>query len=132
MIFKLYNEGKIKLYTLKNRIVFQTSSDTCKSLNTNNYPFLINHILSSIKIDKMVSLSYYTSVSFLRLGNFNINAMTILFLIMGIILKTNNVSLKNITIGFLILSIPDLLSFKYIDTIITYYLILIFPSIINI
>jgi GR25 family glycosyltransferase involved in LPS biosynthesis len=131
MIFKLYNEDKIKLYSLKNRIAYQTSSDTCKSLNTSNYPFLINKLLSPIKIDKMVSLSYYTSVSFLRLGNFNINAMTILFLIMGIVLKTNNTSIKNITIGFIILSLPDLLSFKYIDTIITYYFILIFPSLIK-
>lgn len=131
MIFKLFNEGKIKLYSLKNRIAYQTSSDTCKSLNTNNYPYLINNLLSYIKIDEMVNLGYYTSVSFLRLGNFNINAMTILFLIMGIILKTTNVSLKNITIGFLLLSIPDLLSFKYIDTIITYYFILIFPSLIR-
>jgi hypothetical protein len=57
--------------------------------------------------------------------------MTILFLIMGIVLKTNNTSIKNITIGFIILSLPDLLSFKYIDTIITYYFILIFPSLIK-
>ena len=131
MIFKLYNEGKINLYSLKNRIAFQTSSDTCKSLNTNNYPFIINKFLSPIKIDKMVSLSYYTSVSFLRIGNFNINATTILFFITGCILKINksgNESIKNITIGFLILSLPDLLTFKYIDTIIIYYFILIFPS----
>lgn len=131
MIFKLYNEGKIRLYSLKNRIVFQTSSDTCKSLNTSNYPFLINRLLSPIKIDKMVSLSYYMSVSFLRIGNFNINAMTIMFLIIGYVLRSNNISLKNITIGFLLLSLPDLLTFKHIDTIITYYFILILPSLIK-
>ena len=130
MIFKLYNQGKIKLYSLKNRIVYQTSSDTCKSLNTNNYPFLINKLLSNIKIDKMVSLSYYFSVSFLRLGNLNINAMTIFFLIVGCIIKMKNINIKKITIGFFLLSLPDLLTFKYIDTIITYYFILIFPSII--
>jgi len=131
MIFKLYNEGKIKLYSLRNRIAYQTSSDTCKSLNTNNYPFLINKILSPIKIDEMVSLSYYTSVSFLRIGNFNINTMTILFLITGFILKNKNVSIKNITIGFLLLSSPDLIKFKYVDTIVIYYLLLIFPSLFN-
>jgi len=128
MIFKLYNQGKINIYSLKNRIVFQTSSDTCNSLNTNNYPFIINKLLSPIKIDKMISLSYYTSVSFLRIGNFNINTMTILFFIIGIILKNNNINIKNITVAFLILSLPDLVSFKYIDVIIIYYFILILPS----
>jgi GR25 family glycosyltransferase involved in LPS biosynthesis len=131
MIFKLYTEGNLNLYSLTNRIVYQTSSDTCNSLNTSNYPFILNKLLSFIHLDKMLRLNYYTSVSFLRFGDYNINAITCIMFIIGFILALCNINIKTLTIVFLLLSLPDIL-FNYgcFDVVVFHYVIYILPSII--
>lgn len=132
MIFKLYTEGKINLYSLNNRIVYQTSSDTCNSLNASNYPFIVNKLLSFIHLDKMLRLNYYTSVSFLRIGNYNINAITCVMIVIGLILALCNINIKTLTIVFLLLSFPDLVfNYNCIDVVLFHYGIYIIPSIIS-
>ena len=129
MIFKFYSKKKINLYMVSNRIAYQTSTNTCNSENANIYPYILNKFFSFFEIDKMVRLNYITSVHFLRIFNFNISTITVLFLILGIIFKINKVSFKNITLFFILISSIDILKFKNFNNIIFHYLILILPNI---
>jgi glycosyl transferase family 25 len=132
MIMDLYSKNKINAYSLVNRIAYQTSSDTCNSLNTANHPYIINRALSFIHIDKMVRMNYYTSCSIAKIGNFNINVITIVFFILGVILSINKIDIKTLTIIYLFLSLPDMFIYKYINSIIFHYFIFILPSFIRI
>lgn len=130
-IFKLYNKDKLIIYSLKDRIAYQTSTNNCDSLNATNFPYTLNKVFSLVEVDKMVRLNYIMSVSFCRLGKFNISCNTILFLILGIIFAIYKVRIQIISAIFILISIVDILYFKNIDVIIFNYLIIIFPTLIR-
>lgn len=130
-IFKLYKQNKINVYCLKNRIAYQTSTNTCNSLNATNFPYTLNKVFSLIEVDKMVKFNYIMSVSFSRIGSFNISCNTVLILTLGIIFALYNVPIPIITIIFILISIVDILYFKNIDIILYNYIIIIFPSLIK-
>ena len=129
MIYNLYTEEKINIYSLNRRIAYQTSTSTCKSLNAVDYPYLFNKFLSNFEVDKMVSLNYCSSLSLFRIHNFNVSLTTILFFIIGVVLALFKVNLMYITIGFLLISFPDILHGNNFDIMIIYYFILILPTI---
>jgi len=129
IIFKLYCQGKINLYMLSNRIAYQTSTNTCNSQNVSTYPFILNKFFSLFEIDKMVRFNYITSVHFLRIFDFNISVITVLFLILGIIFKINKLGISKITLFFFIISSIDILKFKNLNNILFHYFILLFPTI---
>ena len=131
MIFKLYTEDKLNLYSLNNRIAFQTSSHTCDSLNTTSYPILINKIFSFVELDKMVKLNYYSSVSFMRIGKYNINLNVFLIFIIGVFVGLFKVDIATSSIIFCILSLADILLGQEIDYILFCYVIFIIPSLIS-
>jgi len=130
MIFKLYYEGKINLYMISNRIAYQTSTNTCNSENASTYPYILNKFFSIFEVDKMVRFNYVTSVHFMRIYNFNISTITVLFLIFGFIFKLNKVGISKITLFFVLISLIDIIKFKNLSNILFHYFILILPSII--
>jgi GR25 family glycosyltransferase involved in LPS biosynthesis len=122
----LVSNKLLDIYSLNDRIAYQTSTNESKSLNvSSSHPIMINNLLSEFYIDKMVKASYISTVSSLRIGNFNIYTWSLIFMLLGLILSTTDIDALSITIGFILISLPDL----YIDinnkTIKIHYLLLI-------
>jgi glycosyl transferase family 25 len=131
-IQRLNKNNLIKSYTLKNKIIHQTSTDagfrthTTRSTNViNQHPILLQNILSKIYIDKHVTCDYLFTVSFMQIGDFTFNLTSILFLLLGITFYKNNYSLLSLI--FFIGSLPDLLSNNFKSTFL-HYLLLISPK----
>jgi GR25 family glycosyltransferase involved in LPS biosynthesis len=125
-IQSLVSNNLINAYSYNNRIAYQTSTDKTQSLNiASSHPIIINNILSEIYVDKMVKVSYISTVSALRIGNFNIYSWSVIFILLGLILSTTDIDALTITLGYILISLPDL----YIDvnnkTIKIHYLLLI-------
>ena len=124
-------KNKINVYSSTQRLIHQTSTDTLKSLNTgNNSPYIINHALSKLYLDKNVRANYVSSFSIMTINNgyLHFNLFSVLFLIFGIILTKSNIKITTITILFLLLSIPDFL-FGNVKNIFIHGILLILPSV---
>jgi GR25 family glycosyltransferase involved in LPS biosynthesis len=122
----LVSNKLIDIYSLNNRIVYQTSTDKTQSSNvSSSHPIMINNLLSEYYIDKMVKASYISTVSSFRIGNFNIYSWSIIFMILGLILSTTNIDALTITVGFILISLPDLYMDVNNKTIKIHYLLLI-------
>lgn len=118
----------LSVYTLNNRIVYQTSTDDTQSLNvSSSHPIIVNNILSEYYIDKKVKASYGSTISFYRIGNFNFNPCSSLFLILGIILSTTSIDILTITGIYLLISLPDLYMDMNNNSIKIHYLLLVIP-----
>jgi glycosyl transferase family 25 len=125
-IQELVSNKLINIYSFNNRIAYQTSTDELKSLNvSSSHPVMINNLLSEYYIDKMVKASYISTVSSLRIGNFNIYSWSIIFILLGLILSTTDIDALSITIGFILISLPDLYMDVNNKTIKIHYLLLI-------
>jgi glycosyl transferase family 25 len=125
-IQELVSNKLINIYSFNNRIAYQTSTDELKSLNvSSSHPVMINSLLSEYYIDKMVKASYISTVSSLRIGNFNIYSWSIIFILLGLILSTTDIDALSITIGFILISLPDLYMDVNNKTIKIHYLLLI-------
>lgn len=127
-INQLIRDNYINVFSLNKRIVYQTSTDSTLSTNVaSNHPYIINSILSNYYVDTKVKLSYLSTVSFIRIGNFNLTFFSVMFIILGIILSASDVDIYKITYVYIFLSIPDI----YIDhkniVIIIHYFTLIIP-----
>jgi len=118
----------LSVYTLNNRIVYQTSTDDTQSLNvSSSHPIIINNILSEYYIDKKVKASYGSTISFYKIGNFNFNPCSLLFLIIGIILSTTSIDILTITVAYVLISLPDLYTDMNNISIKIHYLLLVIP-----
>jgi len=115
-IQNLSSKNLINVYSLNERIAFQTSTDSDFSSTANNsHPLLLNKSLSKFYIDEKCRASYLTTVSIFRIGEFNFTLSSLLFLTLGIILAkhlSNKDSFDDIieaTFLYLIISLPDLI-----------------------
>jgi len=131
MIMNLHIKDKIKVYALKDRIAYQTSTENFDSLNASSYPFLLNKLVSCFSVDKMVRMNYIFSVNFARLGSININAWTCFILAFGIIGMILNINIIALTIFFVAISIVEIVTFKNLDLVFFTYFIFILPSLIK-
>lgn len=107
----LSRKNKIKVYAVKKRSAFQTSTlrDSTSNNVTTEHPILINYPLSYVVIDNDMSLKYALNVSIASLSNdVNINAMSLLFLFTGFILAYNKIRPQIAFASFLVLSMPDM------------------------
>jgi len=121
----------INTYVVNELIVYQTSTDETQSSNVSNtHPLLINNLLSNYYLEKKVKISYGSTVSLFKLGNFNFNPCSILFLIIGIILSTTNIDILTITGVYILISLPDFYINMSNNCIKIHYLLLIIPYII--
>jgi GR25 family glycosyltransferase involved in LPS biosynthesis len=122
----LVSNKLLDIYSLNDRIVYQTSTDKTESSNTaSSHPMIINNLLSEYYIDKMVKASYISNVSSIRIGNFNLYSWSVVFIILGLILSTTNIDALTVTLGYIIISIPDLNADVNNKTIKIHYLLLI-------
>lgn len=122
---RLASQKKIRVYASNPKIAFQTSTYNTVSLNTSsNQPYLLNKILSNLEIDEFVNANYLINVSFLKIGNQNINTGNILFLVFGILFS--HVSLKYAHLIFLLLVGNDI---GNISTTMTNYILFFIPFI---
>jgi glycosyl transferase family 25 len=125
-IQELVSNKLINIYSFNNRIAYQTSTDELKSLNvSSSHPVMINSLLSEFYVDKMVKASYISTVSGIRIGNFNVYSWSVIFMLLGLILSTTNLDALSITIGFILISLPDLYMDVNNKTIKIHYLLLI-------
>jgi len=106
----LSRKNKIKIYTIKKKIGFQTSCvNDATSVNVSTeHPILINRPLSYVIIDNDISVKYALNVSLASIGGVNITAMSFLFLATGVILAYNKIDVRVVLVSFLLLSLPDL------------------------
>jgi GR25 family glycosyltransferase involved in LPS biosynthesis len=137
-IQRLNKNNLIKSYTLKNKIIHQTSTDAGFQLGAlprssnviNQHPMLLQNILSKIYIDVHVTCDYLFTVSFMKIGPFTFNLTSILFLLLGIIFYKNNYSLLSLI--FFIGSLPDFLKLNSVvrglNPLFLHYLLLISPK----
>lgn len=132
MLYNLHFHKKINLYCLKKRLVHQTSTDTCNSSQTTaKYPYLLHKATSQIEVDKMVKMNYMLTVPGIVIGNFGVSNFTVLWLVIGVVLAVFKVSIVTTTIFFILFSVPDFLYPENYKSILAYYCILVFPSIIS-
>ena len=88
------------------------------------------HLLNDIRnyyIEKKVKASYMSSLSLIRINNINLNACSILFIIIGIVLGSTNLDFFTVTALYILLSIPDLYINLNNNMIKIHYLLLILP-----
>jgi len=107
----LSRHNKIKIYAIKKKIGFQKSTlKDSKSYNvTTEHPILINRPLSYVIIDNDISVKYALNISMYRVtDDININAMSFLFLISGLLLAYNHIKPAIAAAFFLLLSLPDI------------------------
>jgi len=111
----LYQKNLINVYSLNERIAYQSSTDSeVSSTAINTHPLLLNKTLSKFYIDKKCRASYLTTVSIFRIGDVNFTISSILFIFLGIILayiftnKDDSLDVIQATIFFIIISLPDL------------------------
>jgi GR25 family glycosyltransferase involved in LPS biosynthesis len=116
-IQNLSSNNLINVYSLNERIAFQSSTDSdISSTASNSHPFLLNKPLSRFYIDEKCRASYLTTVSIFRIGDFNITISSLLFLVLGIILakhlsnKDNYDDIIEATFLYLIISLPDIIN----------------------
>ena len=68
-----------------------------------------------------------SSLSLIRINNINLNACSILFIIIGIVLGSTNLDFFTVTALYILLSIPDLYINLNNNMIKIHYLLLILP-----
>jgi GR25 family glycosyltransferase involved in LPS biosynthesis len=125
----LAKKNVIESYAAVKKIGFQTSTtDSSKSLNTSNFPLLLNKLLSHIRVAESVSLDYTMNISLFRIGPFNVNLISILFLFIGIVAKLYKVNIKTLLVGFFLASSPDIYVGTSSSIIVFNMLLLIFPT----
>jgi glycosyl transferase family 25 len=134
-IQKLVLDNKIESYSVTPRIAYQTSTENTPSENvSSNYPVIATSILDKIYVDKLYRAQYLFSVSFMRIGDFNINTFTVIFFLIGFICILKKINIRKVTIGFLIFSSPDLIMVRSkadLQVILFNYFILILPFILK-
>jgi glycosyl transferase family 25 len=109
----LYSRGILNNYVTIPRLIYQSSTDTTVSNNaSNSYPILLNNILSNYYVDKHVKASYITTLSILRLGNFNITISSILLFIIIFTFIIFKVDYHYILVWIVLLSLPDFLNIR--------------------
>lgn len=138
--YYLQSSRHLNCYSSFPRIAYQTSTDTLNSLNVSCQPIALSYFLSNFYIDHMVKASYLTCVSFARLGEYNINIISIILLLIGSFLAFKKIDIKKTTLLYLLFIIPDLYIIfnknkdvditNGINTIIFNYIFLIMPSVI--
>ena len=127
----LVHENKINIYSLNNRIIYQTSTDETTSTNsTGNHPILINNLLFNYYIDKKVKANYLTTLSILRVGNININTISIIFFFLGIFLSSTDLRIEHIIVIYTLISIPDLYMDSSKEMIWVHFILFVFSFII--
>lgn len=104
----------IRVYCARERLAYQTSTDEGKSMNvSSSFPKLVNEILSKIYIDTKVRASYISTLSIARIpGDLNVNIVSVIFLIVGIIAAYNGLYAIEMLIYVILFSIPDILECK--------------------
>jgi len=115
-IQNLSSNNLINIYSLNERIAYQTSTDSdFSSTVSNSHPLLLNKSLSNFYIDEKCRASYLTTVSIFRIGEFNFTISSLLFLVLGIILanhlsnKDNFDDIVEATFLYLIINLPDII-----------------------
>jgi GR25 family glycosyltransferase involved in LPS biosynthesis len=128
MIYALFLNNKITVYSTIKRLVYQTSTDKrSTSFNTsNNFPIIIDYLSSFVEVDTKVRLNYLLLCPIISINNYKINAITFLFLIIGIICY--RIPTNILLISYIILSIPDILSMTNIYEFFVNGIIFLFPS----
>jgi GR25 family glycosyltransferase involved in LPS biosynthesis len=127
-IYKLYTDNKLTVYSTIERLVYQTSTDDMKtSFNiSNNFPSIIDYLSSFIEVDKKIRLNYCLLVPIKTINGYNINTITFLFLILGIVL--HRIPVNILLFSYIFLSLPDILYFKNIYEFFIIGIIFLFPA----
>lgn len=126
-ILSLAKEGKIKLYSCTPRLAYQTSTNTGISENVLSvHPRALHHMLSQWELDVMVRGHYISTLAFARINNTNINLISVMFFIAGIVLAHMGFDIETVTCIFAILSFPDLI-YEPIETVVFHYVLFIIP-----
>jgi glycosyl transferase family 25 len=129
----LSSKNLIKSYALASRIAYQTSTDGgSKSLNVSNkHPFLLRKILDRVYLDKMVSASYLTSISLVRVGSVIITGSSVIIGIIGILLWSFHMDIKFVVMWYILFSCPDLL-YGNLQDVVFHLIVLLCPWIVSI
>lgn len=105
-IQNLYSKGVLNNYITKPRLLYQSSTNSGISTNVSNtYPIIINKLLSHFYLDKFVKANYISTLSILRLGNFNFTISSIMICILTLIYSFSN---KHIFLFILLISLSDI------------------------
>jgi GR25 family glycosyltransferase involved in LPS biosynthesis len=126
----LASQEKLNVYVATPRIAYQTSTDTCQSTNVKStHPSLVCKHLEDIYIDKGVRAGYIASLSVIRVGDANLNIMSIMLLLVGIVFTWIGIKSDAITILFVLISYKDIICANIPQSIIwIHYLLIVVPS----
>lgn len=103
----LAKKGKLDRYMILPRVAYQTSTETAISSNVSSvHPSLVADWLRPHSIDTMVRTNYLLSLSVGRIGRTNLTIFSLLFLLLGLLLR--RMPLSTLTVLFLLLSIRDI------------------------
>jgi glycosyl transferase family 25 len=127
-IYKLFSDNKLTIYSTVERLVYQTSTDDRKTSfnSSNNFPLIIDYLTSFIELDRKVRMNHGLLCPFKTINGFNINPITYIFIILGILL--HRIPVHNLLIAYIFLTLPDIVQFKYIYEFFVIGLIFLFPA----
>lgn len=104
----LASKGVLNVYVTTPRIAYQTSTDAGYSENISScHPSLVQRYLQDIELDKMVRASYIASLSVIRIGDANLNILSIVFCILGIVFASCGIESNWITLFYMFISYSD-------------------------
>jgi len=124
----LASRGVLNVYVTTPRIAYQTSTDAGYSENiSSSHPSSVQRYLENIEVDKMVRASYIASLSICRIGDTNLNILSIVFLILGVMFSLCGIGSNWITSFYMFISYSDFY-LQPSGIIWIHYLLLILPS----
>jgi GR25 family glycosyltransferase involved in LPS biosynthesis len=111
-IQSLCSKNLIKRYIISPRLIYQTSTNNTQSSNvSNSHPIIINKFLSYYYLDTNVKVSYITTLSVFRLGNYNFTISTIALIICIILSLIFNINTFHILLFLILVSLPEISDF---------------------
>lgn len=111
-IQSLCSKNLLKRYIISPRLIYQTSTNNTQSSNvSNSHPIIINKFLSHYYLDTNVKVSYITTLSVFRLGNYNFTISTIVLIIFFILSIICNINVFNILLFLILISLPEISHF---------------------
>lgn len=102
--------NKINAYSVRKRLVYQTSGINT-SISTNigsTSPVLISNILTLLKIEDYLSLSYVLNVSIYNIGKIHLSGLSCIIFLTGMITSLI-FNIDHVLLTYILISIPELI-----------------------
>lgn len=125
---ELYFKNLLDVYSVKEGILKRNDNYSKSSNSLSDFPIILNSLLYYVPWEDR-KLSYVMNFSIIRIHEYEVNLINIIFLLIGILCAKFKIDIVTITVIFLIISSTDIFYGKNKINILSNYLLIILPSI---